>query len=81
MSTTFAVALGDRGRLVVPSELRDRQKWGQGTPLLIIETEGGVILTTRDQAKHLVRKQLQGANLVDELLADRRAAATAEANA
>jgi bifunctional DNA-binding transcriptional regulator/antitoxin component of YhaV-PrlF toxin-antitoxin module len=75
MSTTFQASLGDRGRLVVPAELRARQHWAQGVPLLFIETPHGVVLTTRDQAKQLLREQLAGGSLVDELLADRRAAA------
>jgi len=72
MNTTFATSLGDRGRLVVPAELRVRQQWDQGTPLLFIETDRGVVLTTREQAKKLLREQLTGPSLVDELVADRR---------
>ncbi|MCA0378034.1 MAG: AbrB/MazE/SpoVT family DNA-binding domain-containing protein [Actinobacteria bacterium] len=78
MNTTFATALGDRGRLVVPAELRAKQKWEQGTPLLLIETDGGVVLASQAQAKQLVRAQLAGRSLVDELIADRRAAAQQE---
>ncbi|OUZ12000.1 cell division protein MraZ [Aeromicrobium sp. PE09-221] len=61
--------------MVVPSDLRARQKWEQGTPLLLIETAHGVVLATRDQAKRLLRDQLAGESLVEELIADRRAAA------
>lgn len=78
MSTTFTLNLGDRGRLVVPAELRERQSWVQGTPLLMIETDRGVVLTTQDQAKSLVREQLVGSSLVEALLADRREAAAVE---
>jgi hypothetical protein len=46
--------------------------------LLFIEAPGGVVLMTREQAKVLVRKQLAGSSLVDELMADRRAAAAQE---
>lgn len=70
--------MGDRGRLVIPAELRTRQHWEQGTPLLFIETENGVIIATREQATKMIRAQLAGASLVDELLDDRRAAAQAE---
>lgn len=70
--------MGDRGRLVVPSELRSRQHWEQGVPLLMIETDNGVIVVTREQAKTIVRRQLAGSGLVDALLAERRAAARAE---
>ncbi|WP_147916561.1 AbrB/MazE/SpoVT family DNA-binding domain-containing protein [Ruania zhangjianzhongii] len=72
MDTTYSAPLGDRGRLVVPAGLRTRQNWEQGTPLLFIETPHGVVLATRDQAKALLRAQLAGTNLVDELLTERR---------
>lgn len=78
MSSTFHVLLGDRGRLVVPAELRNRQGWRQGDALLFIEAPDGVVLMTREQAKVLVRKQLAGRSLVEELMAERRAAAARE---
>lgn len=70
--------MGDRGRLVVPAELRDRQHWDQGVPLLMIETSGGVILLTREQAKALVRSQLEGKRALESLLAERRRSAGSE---
>lgn len=75
MSATFSVPMGDRGRLVVPSALRQRQHWDHGTQLLLIETDRAVVVTTRAQAKDMVRAQLAGDSLVDELLAERRAQA------
>lgn len=76
--TTFPVTMGDRGRLVVPSELRKRLHLEAGTPLVMIETERGLVLATREQLKGLVRSQLQGLDLVDELLEDRRRQAAAD---
>lgn len=81
MSTTHTVSLGDRGRLVVPAELRARQAWEQGTPLLLIETDRGVVIASREQVKRLVREQLAGVDVVGELLAERRVAALGEASA
>ncbi|MFT3886905.1 MAG: AbrB/MazE/SpoVT family DNA-binding domain-containing protein [Arachnia sp.] len=79
MSTTFHALLGDRGRLVVPAELRARQGWEQGDPLLFIETPDGVVLMTREQSKATVRRQLAaGGSLVEALMAERRAAAAQE---
>ena len=78
MSTTFHAPLGDRGRLVVPAELRNRQGWRQGDPLLFMETPDCVVLMTREQAKVLIRRQLAGRSLVEELMAERRAAAARE---
>ncbi|UJP08844.1 AbrB/MazE/SpoVT family DNA-binding domain-containing protein [Microbacterium sp. KUDC0406] len=78
MDTTFVASMGDRGRLVVPAALRTRQHWESGTPLLFIETDNGVVLATRDQAKRILRAQLSGTDLVGDLLAERRAAAGRE---
>lgn len=78
MDTTFSTSMGDRGRLVVPAELRTRQGWEHGTPLLLIETDDGVIVATRDQATKMIREQLSGSSMVDELLAERRATAHTE---
>lgn len=75
MDTTFVAPMGDRGRLVIPAELRARQHWEQGVPLLMIEAEGGVVLLTREQAKALIRSQLEGQSVLEALLAERRAAA------
>ena len=70
--------MGDRGRLVVPAELRERMKVASGSPLLFIDTPRGVLLVTRDQARELVRESLNGHDLVAELLADRRREAAVE---
>ena len=75
VSGTYPVVMGDRGRLVVPVALRERLQLRPGSPLVLLETPHGVVLATRDQVKHLVRGKLRGASLVDELLAERRAAA------
>jgi AbrB family looped-hinge helix DNA binding protein len=78
MSGTYPVVMGDRGRLVVPAELRERLRLDAGTPLVLVETPQGVVLATREQVKALVRQSLQGADLVGELLADRRRQAAAD---
>lgn len=70
--------MGDRGRLVVPAEVRAHAGLEEGTPLLLLETSGGLVLMTREQARELLRQQLAGADVVDRLLADRRDAAAAE---
>ena len=67
--------MGDRGRLVVPLELRERWNMHAGSALLMIDTPDGIVVATRDQVKRLLREQLRGKSLVDELIADRRAAA------
>ena len=78
MSGTHAMVVGDRGRVVLPIELRQSREWAEGTTLLAIETERGVVLTTRAELEKLVRAQLGDADLVGELLAERRAASAEE---
>jgi UDP-N-acetyl-D-mannosaminuronic acid transferase (WecB/TagA/CpsF family) len=48
------------------------------TPLIVLETEDGVVLLTREQLKRRVRHDLEGADLVAELLDARRTASAAE---
>jgi len=78
LSGTYPVVMGDRGRLVVPAELRERLQLDAGSPVMLIDTPQGVVLATRAQAKGLVRAAPAGPSLVDELLADRRAQAAAD---
>jgi AbrB family looped-hinge helix DNA binding protein len=72
------VVVGDRGRVVVPAEVRERAGLTEGTRLVLIETPNGLILLTREQLKARVRAELAGLDLVKELLAERRAQADAE---
>jgi AbrB family looped-hinge helix DNA binding protein len=81
MSGTHHVVVGDRGRIVVPAEVRQRAGLSEGTPLVLIETPDGLILLTREQIKARVRADLSGLDLVEELLAERRAQADAEDDA
>jgi AbrB family looped-hinge helix DNA binding protein len=74
----YQVRMGDRGRLVIPAELRTRAGLSEGTPVVLIATPGGVLLVSREQLKSLVREDLAGLDLVAELLADRRRQAAAE---
>lgn len=78
MSGTYPVVMGDRGRLVVPAELRERMDLRAGSHLVLLETPHGVVLATREQVKALVRSKLRGPSLVEELLTDRRRLAAAE---
>lgn len=70
--------MGDRGRIVVPAEVRDRAGLTAGTPLLLLETPTGLVLLTREQLRARVRADLAGTDLVSELLDERRANAAAE---
>jgi bifunctional DNA-binding transcriptional regulator/antitoxin component of YhaV-PrlF toxin-antitoxin module len=62
----------------VPSELRARAGLLPGTPVMLIESPDGIVLLTREQLKRMVRRDLAGADLVAELVAERRRAAADE---
>ncbi len=77
MRGMYAVTMGDRGRLVVPAELRARAGLDPGQPLVLVESDNGIVLLTREQLKARVRGDLAGLDLVGDLLADRaRSSAT-----
>ena len=78
MSGTYAVMMGDRGRFVVPAEVRARAGLSEGTPLVLLDTPSGLVVMTREQLRARVRDELAGLDLVGELLADRRRAADDE---
>lgn len=78
MRGTYAVKMGDRGRLVIPSELRERSGLKEGSPLVLLETPGGLVMLTRSQLQGRVRADLADLDLVEELLAERRAEAAAD---
>ncbi len=71
--------MGDRGRIVLPAELRRRLHLEPGVPLVLMETPAGLVVLKRAQLKELVRRDLAGLDLVTELLEDRRRAAAADA--
>lgn len=78
MGGTHHVVMGDRGRLVVPADVRRHLALDEGTPLVLLETSNGIVLLTREQLRDRVRADLAGRDLVGELLAERRAAAAAD---
>src|SRR3954449_11032405 len=78
MSGAYAVTMGDRGRLVVPMELRDRAGFSAGAPLVLLQVDGGVLMLTREQAKARVRAGLADHDVVGDLLSERRRAAAIE---
>ncbi|UNX55873.1 AbrB/MazE/SpoVT family DNA-binding domain-containing protein [Georgenia sp. TF02-10] len=81
LQAAYAVTMGDRGRLGVPAELRERAGLSTGTPLLLVESPTGLVVMTRQQARTHLQRQLEGADLVGELLLERRRAAALEDDA
>lgn len=73
-----ALVVGDRGRLVIPAQLRQRNGLAEGTKLTVIETDDGLVLLSRRQLQRTVRADLADVDLVAELLGDRRSAAAVE---
>ncbi|MGB4324261.1 MAG: AbrB/MazE/SpoVT family DNA-binding domain-containing protein [Candidatus Nanopelagicales bacterium] len=75
MSESLAhhVTLGDRGRFVIPSQVRERHGWDQGTPLVSVDTDSGLLVMSAKVALELLRSKLSGRDLVADLLDDRRA--------
>lgn len=78
MSGTYALVMGDRGRLVIPADIRARVGLEAGTPLILVDSATGLLLLTRTQARAMIKEQLAGKDLVAELIAERRAEAAAE---
>jgi len=79
MSDTYSMTVGNKGRVVLPADLRAARGWTEGSVLLLLETEDGVLLVTRDDLERQVQSELAGSDLVNELLAERRAEALADA--
>jgi AbrB family looped-hinge helix DNA binding protein len=75
------VVVGDRGRIVVPADVRERAGLHEGSTLVLLEAPSGLVLLTRQQLRDRVRADLAGADLVDALLAERRASAAADDDA
>jgi bifunctional DNA-binding transcriptional regulator/antitoxin component of YhaV-PrlF toxin-antitoxin module len=64
--------------LVLPAEVRSRGRLSAGTALVLFDTASGMVLMTRSQLRDRVRDELSGLDLVEELLAERRDAASGE---
>ncbi|WP_423922630.1 AbrB/MazE/SpoVT family DNA-binding domain-containing protein [Candidatus Poriferisodalis sp.] len=78
MSDAYHLVMGDRGRVVFPAEIRARAGMETGTPLILFEAEHGYELYTREQLSEKICSNLAGADLVNELLVERRQEAARE---
>jgi AbrB family looped-hinge helix DNA binding protein len=77
------VRVGSNGRLVIPSEFRKAMGISEGDELLVRFVEGEMHISTMDtairHAQALVRQYVpREARLVDELIQERRDAASSE---
>jgi AbrB family looped-hinge helix DNA binding protein len=78
MSGTEVVRVGNKGRVVLPASIRQRRDWVEGTALIAVETETGVLLAERSAIEAILRHQLAGSDVVASLIEDRRRAAASE---
>lgn len=78
MSGTYQVTVGDRGRVVLPAEVRERAGLAEGTVLVLLDSPDGLALLTREQLKARVRAEVSGSSLVEELIHARRAQSARE---
>ncbi|MDY7105895.1 MAG: AbrB/MazE/SpoVT family DNA-binding domain-containing protein [Actinomycetota bacterium] len=78
MSGTYRVVMGDRGRLVIPAAVREQAGLAEGSVLVLVDTDAGLVVLTREQLRDRVRADLAGLDLVSELLGERRAVAALE---
>ena len=79
----YRVNLGERGRVVIPAEVRERLEWKDGERLiLVVEDDGSVRLTPLrvmvDRWAGMYAHLAPGRSLADELIAERRADAARE---
>ena len=82
-SERYAIALGERGRLVLPAQLRRRLNLHPGDRLIVsIDPDGEIrLVSAREQARRLrglYGGLAPGRSLAGELIAERRAEAARE---
>lgn len=81
MSDTLAVQVGNKGRIVIPAGLRARHRWVEGSTLVALDTDLGVLLADQTAVERLVRERLSGHDLLSDLLDDRRRDAARDTSA
>ena len=79
----YTVAMGARGRIVVPARLREQMQLAEGDRLVLRVRDDGVleVVSLREQLDKLrgiFKDDRPGVSLVDELIAERRAEARKE---
>jgi AbrB family looped-hinge helix DNA binding protein len=74
VSDTHDVAVGPKGRIVIPAPVRQELNIGEGSQLVAMVDDGGILLLPRSEVKRRLRSMFAGIqpSLADELIADRR---------
>jgi AbrB family looped-hinge helix DNA binding protein len=72
--------VGPKGRVVIPVEIRRELGLEEGSQLVALVEGEGVLLLPHDAVKRRLRQMFAGVrtSMTDELIRDRRAAATEE---
>jgi AbrB family looped-hinge helix DNA binding protein len=80
MSDTNLMAVGPKGRVVIPVEIRRRLGLTEGSQLVAVVEGDGVLLLPRAAVKKRLRGMFAavGTSMATELIRDRRAAAAEE---
>lgn len=83
MSDTSILAVGPKGRIVIPVEIRRQLGLEEGSQLVALLEGDGVLFLPRAAVKQRLRGIFAGIDLslADELIRDRRAAAAEESTA
>lgn len=80
MSDTNVVSVGPKGRVVIPASIRRELSIGEGSSLVAMVEDGGVLLLPRSEVKRRLRGMfaLVPVSLSRELIEDRRREAALE---
>jgi AbrB family looped-hinge helix DNA binding protein len=81
MSDTTVVMVGPKGRVVIPAEIRRELDLREGSELVALVEGAAVVLVPRSAIRSRLRSMFADVptSMREELIADRRAAAAAEA--
>jgi AbrB family looped-hinge helix DNA binding protein len=73
MSDTQTVSVGPKGRIVIPASIRRQLKIVEGSELVAVVDDGGVLLLPRSEIKRRLRSMFADVrpSLADELISDR----------
>jgi AbrB family looped-hinge helix DNA binding protein len=77
-------SVNEQGRVTIPAQVRREANIGPGSVVVVYVEDGRVVMETRDQLAERVRREVAAewvgeGSVVDELIADRRRDAAAEA--
>lgn len=80
MSDTHDVSVGPKGRVVIPAAIRRELSIGEGSSLVAMVDDGGVLLLPRSEVKRRLRGMFAQVpvSLSRELIEDRRREAALE---